>query len=76
MCCVCMPSQLCLGRLGRCGGILVNDDLLALVLRLLAVAKEDDLDREIISVCVYGVISKYTLARKHRPISTHLYRRE
>lgn len=76
MCCLCMSSQFCLERLGRCGGILVNDDLLALVLRLLAVAKEDDLDREVISVSVGGIISKCTLARKYTPMATHLYRRE
>lgn len=83
MCCLCMPSQLCLEWLGRRGGILVDDDLLALVLRLLAVAKEDDLDREIISVCVCLALSvnlqlresinsyqlTYIVANKERAVS-------
>lgn len=81
MCCLCMSSQLCLGWLGRCGGVLVNDDLLALALRLLAVAKEDDLDCEIISVRAYRVVSKYTVAgwehtQINSPIPSRIRRRQ
>lgn len=53
-----ITSQLCFEWLGRCGGILVDDDLLALVLCLFAVAKEDDLDCQIISVRVHRVVSR------------------
>lgn len=61
MCCLWMLSQFCLEGLGRCGGVFIDDDLLALVLRLIAVAKENDLHREIVSVRECGVVSRYAL---------------